>query len=91
MKIKAVLTQNEVSQILVAAREEAHTNGLAVAIAIVDDGGTCWRPNAWTTPRRSAATSPSKKPEPRHWANANPRATKRWSMAAARRFSAPRC
>ncbi|KPY33349.1 GlcG protein [Pseudomonas syringae pv. primulae] len=39
MKIKAVLTQNEVSQMLVAAREEAHTNGWAVAIAIVDDGG----------------------------------------------------
>ncbi|WP_122419559.1 heme-binding protein [Pseudomonas viridiflava] len=39
MKIKAVLTQNEVSKMLVAAREEAHTNGWAVAIAIVDDGG----------------------------------------------------
>ncbi len=39
MKIKAVLTQNEVSQMLIAARNEAHANGWAVAIAIVDDGG----------------------------------------------------
>ncbi|MEE4673372.1 heme-binding protein [Pseudomonas alliivorans] len=39
MKIKAVLTQNEVSQMLIAARNEAQANGWAVAIAIVDDGG----------------------------------------------------
>ncbi|SHM91574.1 glc operon protein GlcG [Pseudomonas asturiensis] len=39
MKIKAVLTQNEVSQMLIAARNEAHANGWAVSIAIVDDGG----------------------------------------------------
>ncbi|MBP0944498.1 heme-binding protein [Pseudomonas alliivorans] len=39
MKIKTVLTQNEVSQMLIAARNEAQANGWAVAIAIVDDGG----------------------------------------------------
>ena len=39
MNIKAVLTQNEVSQMLIAARNEAQANGWAVAIAIVDDGG----------------------------------------------------
>lgn len=39
MKIKAVLTQTEVSLMLGAAREEAQANGWAVSIAVVDDGG----------------------------------------------------
>lgn len=39
MKIKAVLTQTENSQILAAARQEALANEWAVSIAIVDDGG----------------------------------------------------
>ncbi|KQQ57225.1 hypothetical protein ASF84_08710 [Pseudomonas sp. Leaf127] len=39
MKIKAVLTQTEISQILAAARQEALANEWAVSIAIVDDGG----------------------------------------------------
>lgn len=39
MKIKAVLTQTEVSQILDAARQEAQAQGWAVSVAIVDDGG----------------------------------------------------
>lgn len=39
MKIKAVLTQTEVSQILAAARQQALDNEWAVSIAIVDDGG----------------------------------------------------
>lgn len=39
MKIKAVLTQTEVNQMLDAARQEAQAQGWAVSIAIVDDGG----------------------------------------------------
>lgn len=39
MKSKAILGQAEVSQILAAARNEAQSNGWAVSIAIVDDGG----------------------------------------------------
>lgn len=39
MKIKAVLTQTEISLILAAARQEALSNEWAVSIAIVDDGG----------------------------------------------------
>ncbi|GAB7532130.1 heme-binding protein [Pseudomonas sp. 3A(2025)] len=39
MKIKAVLTQTEISLILAAARQEALKNEWAVSIAIVDDGG----------------------------------------------------
>ncbi|KAA0983477.1 heme-binding protein [Pseudomonas sp. ANT_J28] len=39
MKSKAVLSQNEVSQILAAARTEAQNNQWAVTIVIVDDGG----------------------------------------------------
>ncbi len=39
MQHKAVLSQNEVSQILQAARNEAQQQGWAVAIAVVDDGG----------------------------------------------------
>ena len=39
MKIKAVLTQTEVSLMLAAARQEASDQGWAVSIAIVDDGG----------------------------------------------------
>ncbi|WP_440802503.1 heme-binding protein [Pseudomonas syringae] len=39
MKIKAVLTQTEVSLMLGAAREEAQANGWTVSIAVVDDGG----------------------------------------------------
>ncbi|GFM86859.1 hypothetical protein PSCICO_22580 [Pseudomonas cichorii] len=39
MKIKAVLTQTEVSQMLIAARDEALANNWAVSIAVVDDGG----------------------------------------------------
>ncbi|VXB98983.1 heme-binding protein [Pseudomonas sp. 8O] len=39
MQQKAVLSQNEVAQILQAARSEAQQQGWAVAIAVVDDGG----------------------------------------------------
>lgn len=39
MKIKSVLTQTEVTQILAAARTEAQNNGWAVSIAVTDDGG----------------------------------------------------
>lgn len=39
MQHKAVLSQNEVSQIIAAARNEAQQQGWAVAIAVVDDGG----------------------------------------------------
>ena len=39
MKIKAVLTQTEVSLMLDAARQEANSQGWGVSIAIVDDGG----------------------------------------------------
>ncbi|MBP8885639.1 hypothetical protein DBO86_14920 [Pseudomonas indoloxydans] len=39
MQHKAVLSQNEVAQILQAARSEAQQQGWAVAIAVVDDGG----------------------------------------------------
>lgn len=39
MHHKAVLSQNEVVQILQAARSEAQQQGWAVAIAVVDDGG----------------------------------------------------
>ncbi|WP_277373464.1 heme-binding protein [Pseudomonas sp. AA-38] len=39
MQHKAVLSQREVSQILLAARSEAQQQGWAVAIAVVDDGG----------------------------------------------------
>jgi glc operon protein GlcG len=39
MRSKAVLGQNEVSQILSAARDEAISNQWAVAIVVVDDGG----------------------------------------------------
>jgi len=39
MKTKPVLSQAEVSKILIAARTEAQSNQWAVSIAIVDDGG----------------------------------------------------
>ena len=39
MQHKAALSQNEVAQILQAARSEAQQQGWAVAIAVVDDGG----------------------------------------------------
>lgn len=39
MKSKAVLSQTEVSQILMTARTEAQNNQWAVTIVIVDDGG----------------------------------------------------
>ena len=39
MQHKAVLSQNEVAQILQAARSDAQQQGWAVAIAVVDDGG----------------------------------------------------
>ncbi len=39
MQHKALLSQNEVAQILQAARSEAQQQGWAVAIAVVDDGG----------------------------------------------------
>ncbi len=39
MQHKAVLSQNEVAQIIEAARSEAQQQGWAVAIAVVDDGG----------------------------------------------------
>ena len=39
MHHKAVLSQNEVAQIIQAARSEAQQQGWAVAIAVVDDGG----------------------------------------------------
>lgn len=39
MQSKAVLTQQEVSRILTAARDEAQKNNWNVAIAVVDDGG----------------------------------------------------
>ncbi|MFJ3258750.1 heme-binding protein [Pseudomonas sp. NPDC086581] len=39
MLSKAVLTQQEVSRILAAARAEAQRNHWAVAIVVVDDGG----------------------------------------------------
>jgi glc operon protein GlcG len=39
MQHKAVLSQNEVAQIIQAARSEAQQQGWAVAIAVVDDGG----------------------------------------------------
>ena len=39
MQHKAVLSQNEVAQILQAARSEAQQQGWAVAISVVDDGG----------------------------------------------------
>ncbi len=39
MQHKAVLSQNEVTQIIQAARSEAQQQGWAVAIAVVDDGG----------------------------------------------------
>ncbi|VXC45206.1 conserved hypothetical protein [Pseudomonas sp. 8Z] len=39
MQSKAVLSQNEVAQILLAARSEAQQQGWAVSIAVVDDGG----------------------------------------------------
>ena len=39
MQHKAVLSQNEVAQILQAARSEAQQQGWAVAIAVVDEGG----------------------------------------------------
>ena len=39
MQHKAVLSQNEVAQILQAARSEAQQQGWAVAIAVVDHGG----------------------------------------------------
>jgi len=39
MQTKAVLTVAEIDSILGAARAEAQTNGWAVSIAVVDDGG----------------------------------------------------
>ena len=39
MQHKAVLSQNEVAQILQAARNAAQPQGWAVAIAVVDEGG----------------------------------------------------
>lgn len=39
MHTKAVLGQFDAQQILDAARDHAHTQGWAVAIAVVDDGG----------------------------------------------------
>ena len=39
MLSKAVLTQQEVSQLLAAARAEAQANQWPVSIAVVDDGG----------------------------------------------------
>jgi glc operon protein GlcG len=39
MQSKAVLTQQEVSRMLAAARDEANKNDWNVAIVIVDDGG----------------------------------------------------
>ena len=39
MQSKAVLTQQEVTPILAAARAEAQANQWAVAIVVVDDGG----------------------------------------------------
>src|SRR5471030_1973753 len=39
MQTKAVLTLSDVTQILAAARAEAHQHQWAVAIAVVDDGG----------------------------------------------------
>jgi len=39
MQSKAVLTQQEVTRILAAARAEAQANQWAVAIVVVDDGG----------------------------------------------------
>ncbi|MFI8482063.1 heme-binding protein [Pseudomonas sp. NPDC078700] len=39
MQSKAILSQQEVSQIIAAARKEAQQNQWAVSIAVVDDGG----------------------------------------------------
>ena len=39
MLTKAVLTRDDCARLLAAARAEAATNGWAVAIAVVDDGG----------------------------------------------------
>ena len=39
MQTKAALTLSDVTQILAAARAEAHQHQWAVAIAVVDDGG----------------------------------------------------
>ena len=39
MQSKAVLTQQEVTRILAAARAEAQANQRAVALVVVDDGG----------------------------------------------------
>lgn len=39
MQTKPILTRDDVALILQAARTEAQTNGWAVSIAVVDDGG----------------------------------------------------
>lgn len=39
MKTKAVLTEQDVAQLLVAAKELAHQRQWAVSICVVDDGG----------------------------------------------------
>ncbi len=91
MNRKAVLSQVEVSRILVAARTEAQANQWPVTIVVVDDGGHPWPSNASMAPRPSAPTSLSKKPVLRPWGGANPKAMKRWSMAGARPFCRHRC
>ncbi len=39
MKTKAVLTEQDVAQLLVAAKELAHQRQWAVSVCVVDDGG----------------------------------------------------
>lgn len=39
MQTKACMTHEDVTRILIAARQEARNNNWAVAIAVVDDGG----------------------------------------------------
>lgn len=91
MKIKAVLTQTEVSLMLGAARDEAQANGWAVAIAVVDDGGHLLAFERLDDASPISSYISIEKPVPRHSANVSPKVTKKWSTAGVRHFSAPRC
>lgn len=40
MQSKCILAHDDVTRILIAARQEAQQNNWAVAVAVVDDGGS---------------------------------------------------
>jgi len=76
MKTKAVLTEQDVAQLLEAAKELAHQRQWAVSICVVDDGGHPLGLLRLDTPRRYRPTLPRKKPAPPPWVDATARSSR---------------